>query len=65
MKVKQLIKKLQKHDPEKIVIMSKDSEGNYFSPLADMSKENYIPETTWAGELGSGGEPALVLWPTN
>lgn len=58
-------------DPE--IIMSKDSEGNRFSPCANWSTDRYISENTWSGELEySGGEgtnhnaiPAVILWPTN
>lgn len=39
MKIKNLIKKLQKLNPEAIVILSSDSEGNFFSELKDISDE--------------------------
>lgn len=52
MKVKDLIKLLQKEDPNRLVVMSKDSEGNGFSPLADMSTESYAADSTWSGEIG-------------
>jgi len=53
MKVKELIKLLQKADSEAIVIMAKDSEGNYFSPLSDIDTKNktYEADTTWSGEV--------------
>lgn len=31
--------------------MSRDSEGNSFSPLADWSLTTYIPESTWHGRV--------------
>lgn len=67
MNVKQLIEILKKLNPDMPVVMSKDGEGNYFSPLADTSKEFYVAHSSWEGELGDSldGEPALILWPTN
>jgi hypothetical protein len=49
MKVKELIELLKLHDPEDEVIMSKDSEGNYFSPLSDIELVIYVPDSTWSG----------------
>jgi len=51
MNVGQLKKLLEPLSDENIVIMSKDGEGNYFSPLADIELAIYIPETTWYGEI--------------
>lgn len=84
MKVSDLIALLQKEDPNRIVIMSTDGEGNYYSPLSSADTCAYRAETTWSGEVGleepteedkrsgyseedvlEGGEPALVLYPTN
>lgn len=39
MKIKQLIKKLQKLDPELEVIISSDAEGNCFNYLEDIDVE--------------------------
>jgi hypothetical protein len=50
--VLELIEKLKECDPKRIVIMSADSEGNNFSPLADMEECAYRAETTWYGESG-------------
>ena len=52
MTVKQLIERLQKEDPKRLVVISKDGEGNGFSPLADVSTGAYRAESTWAGEIG-------------
>jgi len=52
MKVKDLIKKLQKEDQDRIVVMSRDAEGNGFSPLDEISTCAYGAETTWYGEVG-------------
>lgn len=35
------------------VIMSKDGEGNHFSPWADYSVGRYAPDCTWAGQYAS------------
>lgn len=68
MKIKALIKKLSKLNPELNVVMSKDAEGNSFSPIADLELCHYEPDSTWSGEIhdcGKGKETAVVFWPTN
>jgi len=52
MTVKELIEQLSEMDPDRIVIVSKDSEGNGYSPLCDVATAVYIAETTWSGEIG-------------
>ena len=49
MKVSELIKALEKYNPNDIVILASDAEGNGFSPLDDMSEDMYWPETAWNG----------------
>ena len=52
MKAKELIQKLSHCDPDDIVIMSRDGEGNGFSPLSDVETNNvYIADSTWSGEI--------------
>ena len=51
MTVRKLIKELGKLDPKRIVVMSRDAEGNGFSPLADVATGAYTPDTTWSGEV--------------
>lgn len=54
MKVKDLIKQLQKCDPEKIVILQKDSEGNGYSPLEGIDNDSiYEEESTYSGDVWS------------
>lgn len=81
MKVKKLKKILEKIPDNFDIILSKDSEGNYFSPLCieteyAYSIGYYIPETTWTGEFITKDqaehenheeyiENCVVLWPTN
>ena len=66
MKVKELIELLQKEDPERLVVMSKDGEGNCFSPFANQSTGAYEANNTWSGEVHpDDGKPCLVLWPVN
>lgn len=57
-----------------IVVMSKDSGGNGFSPMAEVdAAARYQPESDWAGEVLHPDEfdeypdacPAVCLWPTN
>lgn len=52
MTVGQLIESLQGVDPNRIVIISRDSEGNEYSPLSGWSTGAYKPETSWSGRYG-------------
>ena len=66
MTVKELIIQLQKLDQKSLVVLSKDEEGNGFSPLADVDTGKYEADSTWGGELvETGGVKCIVLWPTN
>ena len=56
------------------IVMSKDGEGNDFSPLAEAEPNRaYRAESTWSGYLADdeddpepeGAERVVVLWPTN
>lgn len=51
MTVRELIAKLQEYDPEAVVVMSSDREGNGHSPLDEIDASTYVPDTTWSGEL--------------
>jgi hypothetical protein len=51
MTVKELIEKLQEMLQDFQVVMSKDSEGNNYSPFASMSLAEYFPESTWSGYI--------------
>ena len=50
MNVSQLIEQLQKLEPDRLVILQKDAEGNGYSPLDSLGPCAYIPETSWFGE---------------
>ena len=67
--IKQFIKKLSKLPQDAIVVMSKDAEGNGFSPLSEGSTEFYLPNSTYSGDLvetkEKGAKQAVVLWPIN
>lgn len=68
MKVSELIEALQKLPQDSLVVMSKDAEGNNYSPFSDCDERFYIADSTWSGELceeGDGGVPCVVLWPIN
>jgi hypothetical protein len=61
-----LKKVIQDQPNSRQVILSSDSEGNNYSPLAQISEETYAADSTWSGELEEAGDiNALVLWPTN
>jgi hypothetical protein len=79
MKVRELIEKLQQEDPERLVIVSSDEEGNSMNPLQEIATAAYSKEDREIGletltdedkEQGYGEEdviedgiPALVLYP--
>lgn len=53
MKVKDLIKELSALDPNALVILQKDSEGNGFSPLEGVDENAlYDAENSWSGDVG-------------
>lgn len=50
------------------VVISKDSEGNVFSPFSSADSGDYEPECTWSGdyrETDLPGGNAVCLWPVN
>lgn len=65
MTVRELIAQLQEEDPDRVVILQSDPEGNSFSPLREVWVGGYRAETPRRGEMGppSDGVPALVLVP--
>lgn len=69
MNVKDLIAELQHLPPGAVVVMSKDGEGNGYSPLSSAYLGSYVAETTWSGEWDDEmllrGTPAVCLWPVN
>lgn len=81
MKLKQVVKMFQEAidagvlTGNEVVVMSKDGEGNEYSPLSEYGHLMYLPNNTWSGEVLTfeeyeeeglgGGKPAVVLWPTN
>lgn len=78
MKVRELIEELRKHDPERVVIMSQDAEGNGYNPLNDIETglyhegevglEELTPELIKKGYSKEDllkGECALIFWPSH
>ena len=74
--VGELKKHLEDFDDELIVIMSKDEEGNSYSPLCEGIVKMYIPRCTWSGDVIHDAEDAverdcefipnaLVMYPLN
>lgn len=55
--VADLIGTLQQLEPDALVVLSKDGEGNAFSPLASYGVGSYIPDSTWSGEFHSTPKP--------
>lgn len=52
MKVRELLEQLKGVDPEREIVMSKDAEGNGYSPLSSLWEGRYRAETTWYGDVG-------------
>ena len=53
MTVGELIKILEGTDPNRLVVISGDAEGNKFSPMDDgFSDMMYLPESKWSGTIG-------------
>jgi len=55
-----------------MIVLASDSEGNSYSPLAEVDSGIYEQETTYDGVVcpediyhGDNGKKAIVLWPTN
>ncbi len=78
--VAQLRDILAKLPGDAIVVMSKDAEGNGFSPFCEVGDDEnpdwYVAESSWSGQLRDeeydadedgpdGAVPCVVLWPTN
>lgn len=69
MTVRELMTALASHPPDALVVMSRDSEGNWYSPLANVDPVHYTAETTWSGEVDHPSDPhpdgpnAVALWP--
>jgi hypothetical protein len=73
MTVKQLIEALKKENQDALVVMSKDGEGNSYSPLHEARATTYKATRAWDGQIDDDSKPskkngtvaAVVLWPTN
>lgn len=74
MNIKELKEILDNYDDKTNIIMSKDGEGNAFSPLAGYGDGLYVADSTWSGDIynkderdeaGDDAEAVIVLWPTN
>lgn len=74
MTVGEMIELLKQQDPERLVLMARDPEGNGFyafsgdvwACLAEADGRDYEPFDPEESDEGYGpreGEPALVLWP--
>jgi hypothetical protein len=70
MKVKDLIEQLISLDPNLDLVMSKDAEGNKFSPIDEFTVGQYESETSWSGEFDDSAEcesnpNSVCFWPKN
>lgn len=75
--VRELVELLLTLDQDAVVILSADSEGNGYSPLAQVEPCEYIPDSTWNGDVVSPEDDpediyhydqrvsAVGFWPTN
>ena len=68
MTVRELIERLKTCEPDRIVVMAKDAEGNGYSPLHNLWAGRYLADSTYSGEVGEDDEdgvPAMILTPIN
>ena len=78
MTAKELIVVLQALGPDTLIVLSKDGEGNGFSPLADVQVEHYRAESPACGEIvqvdpedpdsqtiEESDVVAAIFWPVN
>jgi len=79
MTVKELIDKLKDLPPDMPVVMSKDAEGNGYSPLSTVDRVWYVAESTWSGVIyddddleeakadgmADDAEKVVCFWPVN
>lgn len=66
--VAQLIAFLQRCPPDMIVVLSKDAEGNLYSPLRTTGTTYYVAETRYSGFVDDDATdqvPVVSLWPVN
>ena len=73
MRIKDLIQRLSRFDPEMVLIVSSDAEGDSVAPLGGLDEALYIMEADHFGSLWypeteeetppSHAVPALVLYP--
>lgn len=67
-----LIAYLQTLNQDAIVVLSKDAEGNGYSPLRTVDEDRYIGDTSYSGYVLHGDSdpanesaPCVALWPVN
>ena len=73
MTVGELRERLATLDDAMLVVLSRDAEGNGYSPLSVLSQALYYPISSWSGALAQvlgpyplrETVPALVLYPRN
>lgn len=74
MTVRELVAQLLERDMNAEVIMSRDAEGDNYSPAYEIVSGRYRPDNTWSGEftpttpanIHSGlGTPAVAIYPVN
>lgn len=78
MNAQELIDILKEYPPDTLVVMSKDGEGNGFSPLDSHGDGFYVADSTYSGELFEDENEfaeyadevdeavkVIVLWPAN
>jgi hypothetical protein len=66
--VRELIAKLKRLDPNSLVVLAADAEGNGFKPLAgERIEEGFFDAVTLGGDVwqapAPGTKSCIVLWP--
>lgn len=65
MTLRELLAQTTEADLDKQIIIQKDAEGNYYSPLDDFGFAGYEPYNTWSGEVIEEEETHLILVPVS
>jgi hypothetical protein len=74
MTVDELIHALNDLDPDALVVIQKDGEGNEYSPADGVGESLYVAETPWSGytiddeepqEIDAPATKVIILWPKN
>lgn len=66
--VKQVIRLLKSVNPDRLVVLARDSEGNGYSPMIKAEIGRYVEDNAFSGKMHSesfdAGDRVVALYPT-